>query len=186
MGSTFNPQPKETQPLADTSNEQDTAPVTASADPLSVRRSWLPRAGKQGGTSQPVRDPDKEMGGPDRTNTVRGPPGSGEQVFPRLFPSGTVELTKRALHNLRCDACHQRGHGSVDCPWQARQTCMFCGSSSHTRGVECETSQQFSKAKKHKIPGELWYFPRPIKNEGPRLAPQFSTATRTLVSRPFT
>ena len=36
MGSTFNPQPKETQPLADTSNEQDTALVTASADPLSV------------------------------------------------------------------------------------------------------------------------------------------------------
>ena len=82
MGSTFNPQPKETQPLADTSNEQDTAPVTASADPLSVRQSWLPWARKQGGMSQPVCDPDKSINGPDRMNTMRGLPGSGEQVFP--------------------------------------------------------------------------------------------------------
>ena len=81
--------------LADTGNEQGTAPVTASADPLSVRRSWLPRAGKQGRTSQPVCDPDKSMNGPDWTNTVREPPGSGEQVFPRRFPSRTIELMKQ-------------------------------------------------------------------------------------------
>ena len=31
-----------------------------------------------------------------------------------------------------------------------------------------------------------YYFPRLIKNEGPSLALRLSTATRTLVSRPFT
>ena len=136
--------PKETQPLANTGNEQNTAPVTASADPLSMRLNRLPSAGKQGGP-QPVRDPDKEMGGPDQTNTVRGPPGSGEQVFPRRFPSRTLELTRQALHDLRCSACHRRGHESADCPFQARQTCIFCGSSSHTRGVECDQPTVFNR-----------------------------------------
>ena len=51
---------------------------------------------------------------------------------------------KRALHNLRCNACHQHGHGSVDCPWQAQQTCMFCGSSSHTHRVECNKPAVFN------------------------------------------
>jgi hypothetical protein len=136
--------PKETQPLANTGSEQNTAPVTASADPLSMRLNRLPSAGKQG-RPQPVRDPDKSVDGPNWTNTLRGPPDSEKQVFPRRFPSRTLELTKQALHDLRCDACHQRGHESVDCPWQARQTCMFCGSSSHTRGVECDQPTVFNR-----------------------------------------
>jgi hypothetical protein len=61
---------KETLSLARPGDEQHTAPIDgASADPLSMHLDRLPSAGKQGGP-QPVRDPDKEMGGPDRTNTV--------------------------------------------------------------------------------------------------------------------
>ena len=74
---------KETLSLAETGDEQHTAPIDgASADPLSMRLHRLPSAGKQGGP-QPVHDPDKSIDGPDWTNTLRGPPDSGEQVFPR-------------------------------------------------------------------------------------------------------
>ena len=109
-----------------------------------LRLNRLLSAGKQGGP-QPVRDPDKSKKGPDRTNTVREPTGSGEPVFPRRFPSRTIELTKQALYDLRCSACHQRGHESADCPWRARPTCIFCGSSSHTRGVECDQPAVYSR-----------------------------------------
>ena len=82
MGSTFDPQPKETQPPAKTSNEQHTASIDgASADPLSMHLDQLLSAGKQGGL-QPVHDPNKEMDGPDWMNTMQEPLGSGEQVFP--------------------------------------------------------------------------------------------------------
>ena len=135
---------KETQPLAHTGNEQNTAPVTASAGPRSMRLNRLPRAGKQGGP-QTVRDPDRTVNGPDWTNTVRRPPGSGEPVYPRRFPSGTIELTMQALHDLRCDACHRRGHECADCPWRARRTCIFCGSPDHARGVECDQPAVFNR-----------------------------------------
>ena len=124
---------KETQPLADTSDKQDTAPVnSASADPLSMCLDRLLSARKQGRMSQPVHDPDKLMDGPDLTRTVQEPPGSREPVFPQQFLSRTIELMRQALHDLWCDGCHWCGHKSADCPWQAQWTCIFCGSPRHT------------------------------------------------------
>ena len=62
--------PRETQPLANTGNEQHTALIdSASANPLSMHLNRLPSAGKQG-RPQPVHDPDKSMVGPNRTDTV--------------------------------------------------------------------------------------------------------------------
>ena len=112
MGSTFDPQPKETQPLAETGDEQHTALIDgASADPLSMRLDRLPSAGKQGGP-QPVRDPNKEMGGPDRTSTVRGftlDPRASDIALPQGDPNVTLVAVARDRqvhhHERRAAGC---------------------------------------------------------------------------------
>ena len=95
--------------------------------PSTERPERLPRAGKVGG---PADDP-------ARTDTDHER--SCEPVLEYRFPvSGLRHMTRAALRALHCDSCNGHGHESRDCPERERDSCIFCGSTEHRRGVHCD------------------------------------------------
>ena len=97
-----------------------------SLHPYTERPERLPQAGKVGG---PADDP-------ARTDTDHER--SCEPVLAYQFPvSGLRHMTRAALRALHCDSCNGQGHESRDCPVRARDSCIFCSSTEHQRGVHC-------------------------------------------------
>ena len=54
-------------------------------------------------------------------------------------------MTRAALRALHCGSCNGQGHESRDCPVRARDSCIFCGSTEHQRGVHCNAPHIYGR-----------------------------------------